>query len=162
MTSNIPDTPTPPVTKKKKSTSQKTRYADHVKDWSELTAQLAAIAADLPQLDPQRLALEKILAQARDLTLQQANFQSAKQKASAQLRPLMTEGMKIATALRVNLKQIYGNRSEDLVKFGVQPLRTRAQVAAKPAPQTPSTPPASSGTPGGSTAPGTPPASHSA
>jgi hypothetical protein len=162
MTTNTGSTPgaTPPPVPKKAPKSQKTRYADHIKEWGELAAQLAVIAADFPQLDPQRLALEKALAQARDLTLQQANFQAAKQKASAQLRPLMNEGMKIATALRVNLKQIYGNRSEELVKFGVQPFRGRARTAATtPAPHP-------SGSPGGSPAPeATPapdPSSHSA
>jgi hypothetical protein len=105
----------------------KSSYADHIKEWEELTAKLAALAAELPQLDLQRTALEKFLAQARDLTLQQADFQAAKQKISVQLRTVMTEGMKVSTALRVNLKQIYGNRSEDLVKFGIQPFRGRTR-----------------------------------
>ena len=110
----------------------KSRYADHIKEWEELTAKLAAIAAELPQLDLQRTALEKFLAQARDLTLQQADFQANKQKISVQLRTAMTEGMKVSTALKVNLKQIYGNRNEELVKFGIQPFRGRK---AKPVPE---------------------------
>jgi hypothetical protein len=112
----------------------KSRYADHVKEWEELTASLAAAAAELPQLDLQRAALEAFLAQARDLTLQQAAFQASKQKISVQLRTVMTEGMKVATALRVNLKQIFGNRSEDLVKFGIQPFRSRSRKVT-PAPE---------------------------
>lgn len=166
MNSNTQSTSTPPPPVAKKSKSQKTRYSDHIKGWDELTAQLAAIAADLPQLDPQRTALEKVLGQARDLTLQQANAQSAKQKASIQLRPLMNEGMKIATALRVNLKQIYGNRSEELVKFGVQPLRSRSRKVTTPAPTPTPTPtpeisvpaPHPATAPGASTAPGATPA----
>jgi len=124
----------------------KSRYADHIKEWEELTAKLAAIAAELPQLDLQRTALEKFLAQARDLTLQQADFQANKQKISVQLRTAMTEGMKVSTALKVNLKQIYGNRNEELVKFGIQPFRSRARKVT-PAPEptpapTPTTNPA--------------------
>jgi hypothetical protein len=115
----------------------KSRYSDHIKEWEELTASLAAMASELPHLDPQRTALENFLVEARALTLQQANFQAGKQKISVQLRTAMTEGMKVATALRVNLKQIYGNRSEDLVKFGIQPFRGRK---AKPAPE-PTPPP---------------------
>jgi hypothetical protein len=129
----------------------KSSYADHIKEWEELTAKLAAMAAELPQLELQRTALEKFLAQARDLTLQQADFQASKQKISVQLRTAMTEGMKVATALRVNLKQIYGNRSEDLVKFGIQPFRSRARKV------TPAPDPA-----GGSSAPTPPPTSHPA
>jgi hypothetical protein len=124
----------------------KSRYADHVKEWEELTAKLAAVAAELPQLDLQRTALEKFLAQARDLTLQQADFQANKQKISVQLRTAMTEGMKVSTALKVNLKQIYGNRNEELVKFGIQPFRSRARkVTPTPEPTpapTPTTHPA--------------------
>jgi hypothetical protein len=110
----------------------KSSYADHIKEWEELSASLAAIASELPHLDPQRTALERFLEEARALTLQQANFQAGKQKTSVQLRQVMSGGMKVATALRVNLKQIYGNRSEDLVKFGIQPFRGRK---AKPAPE---------------------------
>lgn len=120
----------------------KSSYADHIKEWEELTAKLAAMTAELPQLDLQRAALEKFLAQARDLTLQQADFQAGKQKVSVQLRTVMSEGMKVSTALRVNLKQIYGNRNEDLVKFGIQPFRGRTRkVTPEPEP-TPAPPPA--------------------
>jgi hypothetical protein len=114
----------------------KSSYADHIKEWEELTAKLAAMAAELPQLDLQRTALEKFLAQARDLTLQQADFQASKQKISVQLRTVMTEGMKVSTALKVNLKQFYGNRSEELVKFGIQPFRGRTRKVT-PAPEPP-------------------------
>lgn len=131
----------------------KSRYADHIKEWEDLTAKLAAMATELPQLDLQRTALEKFLAQAHDLTLQQADFQAGKQKISVQLRTVMTEGMKVSTALRVNLKQIYGNRSEDLVKFGIQPFRSKARKAA-PAPAPEPT--------GGSPNPTPPPTNHPA
>jgi len=110
----------------------KSRYADHIKEWEELSASLAAIASELPHLDPQRAALDKFLGEARALTQQQANFQSGKQKTSVELRQVMSEGMKVATVLRVTLKQLYGNRSDDLVKFGIQPFRGRK---AKPAPE---------------------------
>lgn len=131
----------------------KSSYADHIKEWEELTAKLAAMATELPQLELQRTALEKFLAQARDLTLQQADFQAAKQKVSVQLRTVMTEGMKVSTALRVNLKQIYGNRNEELVKFGIQPFRSRTKKVAP----TPNPEPT-----GGSPSPTPPPTSHPA
>lgn len=130
----------------------KTRYADHIKEWEDLSASLATVATDLPQLDLQRNALTAFLSQARDLTLQQAGFQASKQKISVQLRTAMAEGMKVATALKVNLKQIYGNRNEELVKFGIQPLRSRKPQEATPTP-------APEATGGGSPTPTPPPAS---
>jgi uncharacterized membrane protein YccC len=114
------------------SRTPKSRYADHIKEWDELTAQLAASAAEHPDLETKRTMLEKVLAQAKDLTLQQARFQAEKQKISQQLRPLLREGMRIATALRVNLKLAYGNQSDDLVKFGIQPFRGRTKKEGSP------------------------------
>ena len=55
----------------------------------------------------------------------------------------MVQGRKLATYLRVGLKQNYGNRSEKLVEFGLQPLRIRHKAAdtptAKPKSSAPST-----------------------
>lgn len=135
-------TPTPPTAKP----PRRKRYADHSKEWDDLTASLAANAAEVPHLEAQRVNLEKLLAEFRDLTLQQAALQASKQKISLRLQTVVDEGMKLATALRVNLKQHYGRRSEDLVKFGLQPFRGIARKASPIKPEPPAEPPASSTT----------------
>jgi hypothetical protein len=136
-------TPTPPTAKPAKG---RRRYADHSKEWEDLTASLAANAAEVPHLEAQRVNLEKLLAEFRDLTLQQAALQANKQKISQRLQTVVDEGMRLATVLRVTLKQHYGRRSEDLVKFGLKPFRgfTRKVSPAKPEP--PAEPPAPSTT----------------
>src|SRR4051794_31361903 len=118
-----------------KMSSQKTRYADHVTEWEDLTTAMAAHAAELPQLEIQRAALAKLLERARILTVQQADFQAQKQEVSKELQATVHEGIKLATVLRVSLKQHYGSQSEKLAAFKLQPFRGRkAKPAETPAP----------------------------
>jgi hypothetical protein len=139
-------TTTPPPTKTPRS---RKRYADHSKEWEDLTASMAANAAEVPHLEAQRVSLEKMLAEFRDLTLQQAAFQANKQKVSQRLQAVVDQGQKLATVLRVSLKQHYGRRSEDLVKFGMQPFRgfTRKPSPAPEPEKPPATEPPASSTP---------------
>ena len=121
--------------------SDKTRYADHIKEWEEITASAAANASELPQLELLRATLEKLLQEARDLTKQQAALQAAKQESSKRLQTVMREGKKLATVMRGGLKHVYGSGAEKLIEFGVQPFRGRK---AKPPEETPGVPPAQS------------------
>jgi hypothetical protein len=116
--------------------ADKTRYADHLKEWEEITAAAAANASELPQLELLRATLERLLQEARDLIKQQAVHQAAKQEASQRLQTVMREGKKLATVVQGGIKHHYGNRAEKLVEFGVQPFRGRK---AKPA-ETPDAP----------------------
>ena len=50
---------------------------------------------------------------------------------------LLEEGLKLATFLRVGVRQHYGNRSEKLVEFGFQPFRSRR---VPPPPEPPPSP----------------------
>ena len=132
------DEPTMPAVKPPRA---RKRYADHSKEWEDLTASMAANALEVPHLETQRVNLEKVLAEFRDLTLQQAAFKANKQKVSLRLQTLVDQGTKLATALRVSLKQHYGSRNEDLVKFGMQPFRGRMRKEAPVTPE-PEEPPA--------------------
>lgn len=134
-------TSTPPTAKPPRASK---RYSDHSKEWEDLTASLAANAAEVPHLEPQRVSLEKLLAEFRDLTLQQAAFQASKQKVSLRLQAVVDEGKNLATVLRMSLKQHYGRRSEDLLKFGLQPFRGIVRKASPIKPEPPAEPPASS------------------
>ncbi len=144
----------------------KTRYADHIKEWEELSASLVPSATEAPQIEIQRAALQKMLEQAQDLTTQQALFQAQKQEVSNQLGTLMTEGKRLATVLRATVKQHYGIRNEKLAQFGIQPFRGK-KVKAKPPDGTPEPAPNPAPAPAPTPAPspsgsGTPPATHAA
>ncbi len=116
------------------------RSANDLKQWEETTTSIAANAADLPQTEIPRAALEKMTDELRKLVVQQKLFQSQKQQTSARMAEIHAEGSKRATVLRVLVKQHYGNRSEKLVELGVQPLRSRSRKAVtKPEMPTPTT-----------------------
>jgi hypothetical protein len=110
-----------------------------IKELRGLSAALALHGSEVPQLEPARTSLDRLLTQIDELAPQQTFHRSNKQKVSQQLRELILEGAKLATVIRFTLKQHYGNRSEDLVKYGLQPFRGRTRT--KPAePESPATP----------------------
>jgi hypothetical protein len=125
------------------------RSANDLKQWEETTTAIAANAADLPQADIPRAALEKLTEELRKIVVEQKLFQRQKQETSLRKAEIHSEGSKLATVLRVLVKQHYGNRSEKLVELGVQPLRRRVRkaTATVPPPTTTGTTPAVPTTP---------------
>jgi len=119
----------------------RTSYADVVTDWEQLGSSLTTNITDLPNLESYRTELLGLLEQVRALTVQQGIHKANFQQASKDLKEVMNRGKKLATFLRAGIKHRYGNRSEKLVEFRVQPLRSRkrAPVEApeepKPAPE---------------------------
>ena len=119
----------------------RTSYADVVTDWEQLGGSIATNSTDLPNLEAHRVELLGLLVQVRALTVQQGIHKANFQQASKELQELMARGRKLATFLRAGIKQRYGNRSEKLVEFRVQPLRSRKRArpelpeAPKPAPE---------------------------
>jgi hypothetical protein len=128
------------------------RSAHDLKQWETATTAIAANAADLPQTDLTRAALEKITEELRKLVVEQKLFQSQKQQTSTRMAELHTEGNRLATLLRGLVKQHYGIRSEKLVELGIKPFRGRARKAAAAVPPVPATGP----TPAVPTVPATP------
>ncbi len=116
------------------------RNANDLKEWEHTTGAITANAADLPQAEIPRLALEKLTEELRKLVLEQSLHRANKQQASQRMAEIHSEGAKLATVLRFIVKQHYGNRSDKLVELGVKPLRNRARKTA-PAETPPVTPP---------------------
>jgi hypothetical protein len=102
--------------------------------WELLITSLGANAAEFPTLEPHRVALEQALEQSRGLVVEQAALRAGKQDVTRRLESLLVEGRKLATFLRVGVRQALGNRSERVIEFGLQPLRPRKP---KPAPIVP-------------------------
>ena len=114
--------------------SQETTYAGMIGEWQKLIATLEANAADLPHAEVPKSELAAMLARAQGISLEQAALAATKQEKSKQLKDVMIEGQRMATALRVLIRQRYGIRSEKLVEFSLQPFRGRKRTA-KPAPE---------------------------
>jgi hypothetical protein len=104
--------------------------------WQELTSSLTNNTNEIPHLEGHRARLGDLLKQAQDLSTQQAALTASKQEVSKKLQGVVDEGRKIATFLRVGIRQHYGTRAEKLVEFGLRPFRGRR----RPAEGDPSTP----------------------
>jgi hypothetical protein len=122
--------------------ARETKYTGIVGDLQRLLGALEANREELPQMEPFRLKLAGILAQALEILQQQAALKASKQESSKALRRLLGDGQRLATLARVAVKEHYGVREEKVVEFGLQPFRGRKAkaVTEKPTP-TPSPPP---------------------
>jgi hypothetical protein len=112
-----------------------TSLADYLQDWEALLAALDQNLGDLPQLQIARNKLDGLLEQARTLLPAQAAQTAAKQSTSQQLEAVLTSGRKVATVIRFTVKEHYGNRSEKLTEFRMQPFRSRTVPPTLPAPE---------------------------
>lgn len=100
-------------------------FADIIRDWEQVLAAVQERADRLPNVEPHRLAVERFLAQAREAKARQESHIAQKQKASQDLQKIVTEGRKAVSLLRVVVKGNMGLETEDLVQFGIAPVRER-------------------------------------
>jgi hypothetical protein len=130
------------------------QYGVTVNGWERLLISLETNSQDLPHLEAHRLLLAGMVTQVRQISAQQAALAASKQDATQRLQALLVEGRKLATFLRAGIRQQYGNRSEKLVEFDLQPFRARTRPApadTKPVPTNPTAPPATPTTPDSTT-----------
>lgn len=104
-----------------------------------LQSSLDANAAEIPHLEISRLKFGNLLSRAVEITQQQSALSASRQSASRELQGLLVESQRLATVLRLAVKEHYGIRAEKLTEFNLQPFRGRARVV-KPAPEEPETP----------------------
>lgn len=113
--------------------SRSTAYADFITEWDELLAALDQNSSELEHLEITREKLRYLLTEARRVSQVQALHTASKQEATRELDAVVSQGRKVATVLRVSVREHYGNRSEKLAEFRLQPFRGRP-VARKPTP----------------------------
>jgi hypothetical protein len=128
----------------KKTRQKTTRRGERLKEWRKIAAAAAANASDLPTAEVPRQRLEKVIGEMDSILVEQGLFQSNKQQASQRLQTLANQGTKLATVLKVVVKQHYGHDNDKLVEFGIQPFRSRPRTT-QPTVAPPTTP--GSGTP---------------
>ena len=75
-----------------------------------------------------------IVTQIREYSAEQAALTASKQEATKRVQYLLVQGRKLSTVLRAIIREHYGNRSEKLAEFGMQPLRTRPRNPENPLP----------------------------
>ena len=72
--------------------------------------------------------LDALLNQAKELRAQQASLTASKQEVSKRLAEVLREAQFLTTFLDAGIREHYGNRSEKLVEFGLQPFRSQPRI----------------------------------
>lgn len=105
-------------------------YVGILGTWQRLLAPLQDLPPGLEFLVTLRDKLATMLGRAVDVTMQQHGMAADKQQLSVELRQIVNDGERLATALRVTIKEHYGPRAEKLTAFGIQPFRGRKPLPA--------------------------------
>ena len=116
------------------------RYGSTLNGWEHLLASLEANAGDFQPLERYRRELAAMLEGARESMAQQAEATARKQAASQRLQGLLVDGRKLATFLRHAARRQYGERSEKLAEFNLQPFRGRPRQIPEAEPPAPPPP----------------------
>ena len=116
-----------------------TTYSGVMGGLGRFSAAVNANAADLAHLEGARLHLAKIVADIEAIAQQQAALTAGKQEASKEIQRLLVKGQRVASGMTKFLQDHYGNRSEKLAEFGLQPFRGRKPRTPKN-PEPPPTP----------------------
>ncbi|HWM90410.1 MAG TPA: hypothetical protein VN493_06550 [Thermoanaerobaculia bacterium] len=114
-------------------------YMNTVNGWDKMDAAVTANAEEVPQLEINLGKLRQKSALVRNLYVQHAALAAARQGVTQEMQQLIEEGESLVRFLREGVKAHYGKRSEKLVEFGVQPLRSRTRKKASEPPPLPET-----------------------
>lgn len=109
--------------------SKITAYADLFRDWEGISGACIQNANLLPKSEAIRPDLDAILAQVKDLKIQQENLAGNRQATTQRLVELIATGRELARKLRNQIKVELGDKSEHLVQFGVAPIRKQPRKA---------------------------------
>jgi len=112
-------------------------YAGKTEKLQQLVGAIEVNAAEVPHLEGTRQKMVVIIGRTQDVFKRQAALKASKQGLSQELRALVTEGDRLATAVRSLLKEHYGLRAEKLTEFGIQPFRGRSRKVKPEAPELP-------------------------
>jgi hypothetical protein len=103
-------------------------YAEFMKKGEVMNKSLIANASEVPHLEGYQSRFETVLTRVNVLLVQQADLTASKQEISKQLGTLVAEGRQMLSFLSVAVKQHFGKKTEKILAFGLQPLRSRPRV----------------------------------
>jgi len=109
---------------------------DAISGWEKAVANARANAMDVPGMEGYLAPLEKILADAKDVSARLDMRLGVKQQEVRDRRALIQEGNFQVSRIRSAIKAFYGRNSERVIEFGGRPVRPRTgkvkQAKAKP------------------------------
>jgi hypothetical protein len=100
-------------------------YAESINGWQHRLQALAAADEEVLHLQIKREKLQSIHDRIIIARRDQNAAVALKQEFSRQVEALIEEGNKVDSFLCAGLREQYGNRSEKLAEFGIQPFRGR-------------------------------------
>ena len=107
----------------------RTRISVTVSDWEALSHSVTEETMDdSPELKVFHGQLQAFLTEFQQLSQQQAFHAARKQEATRRMNEILEDGRRTASALKSGLKLRFGNRSAELVKFGVKPFRRKKKA----------------------------------
>jgi len=101
----------------------KIALADLLHDWERLLETAEQRVEEFPTLAPKLAALRADLARVRELEVERAQLQAARQKASRELDQVKAHGTDQARDVRNRLRALLGSRNPLLAEFKIRPLR---------------------------------------
>ena len=107
--------------------SKETTNAGKIGFLQRLQGTLDANAAELQHLDMSRLKFGALLGQIMEIDKQQAALKASLLQSVKELKGLIVEALRLATVLRLSIKEHYGIRAEKVAEFGIQPFRGRSR-----------------------------------
>lgn len=109
-----------------------TSFADILRDWESLLSACRENAALLGDIDPLHSTLSRLLIDVKEAKGRQEHLEGTRQASTQQLNGLVTEGRETARRLRRIVEARLGTVNEQLVEFGITPIRKRKRGARKP------------------------------
>jgi hypothetical protein len=123
-------------------------FGDKSSNWRVMTTNMAPLLEEMPHLQPIHADLLALIGEAETHDAEQEAIRGRLRELSAKRRELERRGQSLRSRAAAHLKGSYGYTSEQLVKFGLNPLPTRRKrgelkksPAAVPAPAAPQTQP---------------------
>lgn len=114
-------------------------YMNRVNGWAQVVAGVLANEAQVPQLLGGLAKLQALVDFMRSLSVQYTALRSSKQELAQQIQAVLREGDAVADFLKTGARAHYGNDSEKLIEFGIQPFRGRSKKKAPEPPPLPET-----------------------
>jgi hypothetical protein len=144
MSTNPNPSPSPnpvPNPQPKKRKKQNAAFSDLLREWEGLLGAVTEHGSDLARVEPHRAALADTLEGIKQAKILQDAHRATRQRTTQTLKEMVVAGKDRAARLRGAVRAELGTANEQLVQFGIPPVRrrvTRSQQSA--ASTTPSQP----------------------
>ena len=138
MSTNPNPSPSPspnPQPKKKKKRSA--AFSDLLVDWEGLLGAVSDHGPNLERVEPHRAALAGTLEKIKQAKVLQVAHRATKQRTTQTLNAMVLEGKDLAARLRGAIRAEMGTGNEQLVQFGISPVRRRVTRSQQSAAETP-------------------------